>query len=170
MAEQRHISVPKPFSSGDVSEWLRRFEICSKANKWNEETQALKLPTLLEGEALAVWLELSEEEQSSMETIKRKLKEKMMPMKFISLGQFHARKLHPGEPLSVFTHDLKQLLEQAVPDLTDATAKGQLYIAPVFGRDTGSCQPANTSFRRGAGPTGSKVRRRHHRDLGIILV
>ena len=128
MAEQRHISVPKPFSSGDVSEWLRRFEICSKANKWNEETQALKLPTLLEGEALAVWLELSEEEQSSMETIKRKLKEKMMPMKFISLGQFHARKLHPGEPLSVFTHDLKQLLEQAVPDLTDDTAKGQLLL------------------------------------------
>ena len=70
MAEQRHISVQKPFSSGDVSEWLRRFEIRSKANKWNEETQALKLPTLLEGEALAVWLELSEEEQSSMETIK----------------------------------------------------------------------------------------------------
>ena len=70
MAEQCHISVPKSFSSGDVSEWLRRFEICSKANKWNEETKALKLPTLLEGEALAVWLELSEEEQSSMETIK----------------------------------------------------------------------------------------------------
>jgi len=109
MAEQCHISVPKPFSSRDVSEWLRQFEICSKANKWNEETQALKLPTLLEGEALAVLLELLEE-QSSMETIKRKFKEKMRPMKFISLGQFHARKLHPGEPFSVFTYDLKQLL------------------------------------------------------------
>ena len=97
MAEQRHISLPKPFSSGDVSEWFRRFEICSKANKWKEDTQALKLPTLLEGEALAVWLELSEAEQANVEIAKGKLKEKMMPMKFLFLDQFHARKLHPGD-------------------------------------------------------------------------
>jgi len=133
MAEQCHISVPKPFSSGDVSEWLRRFEICSKANKWNEETQALKLPTLLEGEALAVWLELSEDEQSSMETIKRKLKEKMMPMKFISLSQFHARNQCTLENLSPSSLMISSScwsidtlwLEQAVPDLTDATARDQ---------------------------------------------
>lgn len=106
MAEsQRHVSVPKPFSSGDVSEWFQRFQICSRANKWNDETQALKLPTLLEGEALAVWLELTEAQQSSVAETKKKLIEKMMPMKFVSLDQFHSRKLHPGEPLSVFTHD-----------------------------------------------------------------
>ena len=40
-----------------------RFEICSKANEWNETAQALKLPTLLKEEALASWLELSKEEQ-----------------------------------------------------------------------------------------------------------
>ena len=34
----------------------------SVANEWNNDTKALKLPTLLEGEALAVWLELPEEE------------------------------------------------------------------------------------------------------------
>ena len=51
---ERHISVPVIFSSGDVSEWFLRFEICSKANKWSKETMLLKLPTLLEGEALAV--------------------------------------------------------------------------------------------------------------------
>ena len=62
MAE-RHISVPKPFASGDVTEWFQRFDICCKANGWNSETKALKLPTLLEGEALAVWLELTEEQQ-----------------------------------------------------------------------------------------------------------
>ena len=32
------------------------------------------------------------------------------------------------EPLSVFTHDLKQLLAQAVPDLKDANATGQLLL------------------------------------------
>ena len=57
MAE-RHISVPKPLATGDPGEWFLRFEICSKANSWNKETMALKMPTLLEGEALAVWLDL----------------------------------------------------------------------------------------------------------------
>ena len=32
----------------------------------------LKLPTLLEGEALAIWFELSEEEQANYKTAKRK--------------------------------------------------------------------------------------------------
>ena len=51
MAE-KHISIPyKPFSSGDISEWFQRFEICCKANS---SKKALKLPTLLEGEGLAV--------------------------------------------------------------------------------------------------------------------
>ena len=57
-----HVSVPKPFSDGDAREWFQRFEICCSANWWNNELKALKLPTLLEGEALAVWLELSEEQ------------------------------------------------------------------------------------------------------------
>ena len=59
----RYISVPASFSSGDIVDWLKRFEICNnKANKWTAETQALKLLTLLEGESLAVWLELSDAE------------------------------------------------------------------------------------------------------------
>ena len=62
MATGRHVSLPKPFASGDVNEWCQRFEMCSKANEWNNATMALKLPTLLEGEALAVWMELTEEQ------------------------------------------------------------------------------------------------------------
>ena len=50
--------------AGDVREWFQRFEICCKANAWDDAKKALKLPTLLEGEALAVWLELSEAEQA----------------------------------------------------------------------------------------------------------
>ena len=62
MATSHHITLPKPFALGDISEWCQRFEICCKANNWNNATMALKLPMLLEGEALTVWLELSEEE------------------------------------------------------------------------------------------------------------
>ena len=34
--------------------------VCSHANEWNDAKKALKLLTLLEGEALAVWIELTD--------------------------------------------------------------------------------------------------------------
>ena len=56
-----HVSIPKSFCEGDAREWFQRFEICAAANQWDGAKKALKLPTLLEGEALAIWLELSTE-------------------------------------------------------------------------------------------------------------
>ena len=52
MAE-RHVSIPQSIANGDMNEWFKGYEICCKAN---EATIALKLPTLLEGKALNVWL------------------------------------------------------------------------------------------------------------------
>ena len=57
MAE-RYVSLPRPLSSGDVKDWFQQFDICARANGWDAETKAKKLPTLLEGKALAVWLEV----------------------------------------------------------------------------------------------------------------
>ena len=53
MAEH-YISLPKPFSSGDIKDWFQRFEICARANGWEAATKATRLPTLLEREALAI--------------------------------------------------------------------------------------------------------------------
>ena len=81
-----HFSIPKSFASGDASEWFKRFDICSAANKWNE---VAKLPTLLEGEAaLATWLELSEHEQKDYNVVKKKIIESLMPTEFVTLAQF----------------------------------------------------------------------------------
>ena len=95
MAEH-HISLPKPFSSGDVKDWFVRFDICARANGWNAGAKATRLPTLLEGEALAIWLELSGEEQGDYGVAKKKMEEAMMPMEFVYLDDFHRRKLRPG--------------------------------------------------------------------------
>jgi len=46
MAEQ-HISLPKPFSGGDVADWFQRFKICLKASGQDAAVKAGKLPTLL---------------------------------------------------------------------------------------------------------------------------
>ena len=60
------MSVPKPFTSCNVSEGLK---ICRKANKWMDEIKALKFSTILEREALAVWLEIPEIEQEEYEVV-----------------------------------------------------------------------------------------------------
>ena len=106
MAE-RHISVPKPLAASDPAEWFQNFEIGRKANGWNKETMAVKLPTLLEGEALAVWLELNDDEQKDYDQAKEKLVLTMTPAEFVSLDEFHLCKMRPGEALSLFLHDLK---------------------------------------------------------------
>ena len=127
MATQRHISLPKTFANGDVSEWFKRFEICCAANEWNDATKALKLPTLLEGEALAVWLELTGETQENYSDAKKELIKKMAPQSFVSMSDFHKRGLHPGEPISVYVHEQKKLLDQAMPEL-DKNAREQLLL------------------------------------------
>jgi len=57
----------------------------------------LKLSTLLEGEVLAIWLELTADEQKDYAATKKKIIDTIKPMSFISLEDFHKRVLHPGE-------------------------------------------------------------------------
>ena len=118
----KHVSLPSAFSEGDPTEWFKRFEICSTANDWDDAMQAKKMPTLLEGEALAIWLDLSEDDQKNYSEAK-KIIGHLAPMSFVSLDDFHARRLRPGESLPVFVHSLKRLLGQAMPDVEEGTRK-----------------------------------------------
>ncbi|KAL5493255.1 hypothetical protein EMCRGX_G014404 [Ephydatia muelleri] len=127
MANVSHVSVPKVFASGDATEWFKRFDICSAANGWNDAAKAAKLPTLLDGEALAVWLELDEDVQKDYKGAKQKIVDVLMPTEFVTLDKFHNRRLLPGEALSVFVHDLKKLLSLAMPGI-EANAKDQLLL------------------------------------------
>ena len=123
----KHISVPKTFSSDDVDEWFCRFEICCKANEWIGATKAAKLPTLLEGEALAVWIELSEEDKKDYAKAKKAIKSKLLPRTFTALEKFNGRLMLPSETLPLFLHDLKRLLDQAMPGLPNK-AREQLLL------------------------------------------
>ena len=120
MAES-HVSLPKPFASGDVKDWLQRFAICARANGWDAAKQAKKLPTLLEGEALAVWVELTAEEQDDIAQVRAALEKALMPMNFVSLDDFHRRKLRPGEAITLYAHELRKLLTHAIPDMAAAS-------------------------------------------------
>jgi len=116
-----HISLPV------VVEWFQRYEICCRTNAWDVDKKALKLPTLLEGEALAVWLELTADEQKDYDATKTKIIDAIAPMWFVFLDDFHKRLLLPGESLTVYVHQLKQLLTQSMPGIADA-ARDQLLL------------------------------------------
>ena len=88
-----------------------------------DEVKAKKLPTLLEGEPLAIWLELSEEQWGSYETAKAKIIMAMAPVRFVSLDNFRARELCPNEVLPVFYHELRQLVKQVMPEASEDTRK-----------------------------------------------
>ena len=123
----KHISLPSIFSDGDPTEWFKRYEICCRANDWDDDLKVKKLPTLLEGEALVTWLELTTEQQLDYKVAKAKILEGMGPVRFVSMDDFHRRRLLPGESLSVFSHELKRLIDQAMPT-ADAATRQQLLI------------------------------------------
>ena len=82
-----------------------------------------KLPMLLE----AIWLELTENEQKDYAVSRKKITEKLLPIGFIPLDEFHKCKLQSGELLSLFVYELKRLLLQAMPDI-DTNACDQLLL------------------------------------------
>ena len=146
-----HISIPKPFASGDATEWFKRFKICSKANQWNNATKAVKLPTLMEGEALAIWLGLSEEEQDDFSVTKEKLINAMNPTAFVSLEEFHRRKLCPSELVSVFVHDLKGLLDRAMPKVEKVVHDQHQFLTGLpdaVSRATGDVKTLDAAVER----------------------
>ena len=67
------------------------------ANKWNDERKAVKAPTLLQGEALASWLELRAEVKKSYANAREELLAAMTPTIFCILERFRQRKWSPAE-------------------------------------------------------------------------
>ena len=50
---------------------------------------------------------------------------------FVSLGDFHKRRLLPNEPISVYVHELKKLLDQAMPELDTGALLLHQFLAGI---------------------------------------
>ena len=68
---------------------------------------ALKLPTLLEGEALVAWLGISAKIRTNYPATKQALTNVLKPTEFTAFAEFQSRKLHPGETVHMYLHHLK---------------------------------------------------------------
>ena len=107
---EKHVALPRSFSGGrGFDEWIQKFEICAVANDWDEAKQAKKIPTLLEGEALMTYLELSDGDKNNYGRIKAALAAEFVPdaTRFQAMKEFEGRKQMPGETPHAYLFVLK---------------------------------------------------------------
>ena len=81
-----------------MREWLQKFEICSDANGWDRAKRGKKV---LEGKALAAWMELTEDEKKDFGVVKSKLIIKLAPLQFVLLEEFQKCAIFPGESVGM---------------------------------------------------------------------
>ena len=94
---------------------------------------ALKLPTLLEGEALVAWLAIPGKTRGDYCATKQALKNALKPTEFSAFAEFQSRKLRPGETVHMYAHHLKRLLDAAMPELDDDSKSKILFQQFVAG-------------------------------------
>ena len=88
---------------------------------------ALKLPTLLEGEALVACLGISAKTRTKYPATKQALTNALKPTEFTACTEFQSRKLRPGENVHMYLHHLKRLLDAAMPEL-DEDSKNKILF------------------------------------------
>ena len=99
--------VMRPFSGdGDVVAWLKKAELVAKLKKI--EDVASFLPLYLEGDALALYLEMREEDQSNATSIVERLKEAFTDGEFAAYGKL-GRVKWAGEQVDVFANEVRRL-------------------------------------------------------------
>ena len=91
---------------GDVVAWVTKVKLVAKLKK--VDNVADFLPLFLEGNALALYLELSESEQASALQIEAKLLEAFADGPFVAFKKLMQKKW-VGEPVDVYANDIRRL-------------------------------------------------------------
>ena len=113
--DTRHI--PEFSGAANVAEWFTRAEkLCRRRGVSFTEV----LPERLTGAAFAVWDQLSDEAQDSMETVRDALYDAFALNRHAAYAAFQNRELQPGESADTYLADLRRLIalvsDDAFPD------------------------------------------------------
>eukprot|EP00794_Sanderia_malayensis_P016602 gene16602-biopygen14025 len=125
--------LPTPFTSGDFGVWIRQFQRCAAANKWNTEAQLLKLPAFLDGPAATYYETLSDGDKTSLDSLVASLHKCFCPPtdRERYYREFEDHRLRPAEDPTLFLWRLKESLRNAEPDLSgpafDALLRRQFF-------------------------------------------
>eukprot|EP00794_Sanderia_malayensis_P013439 gene13439-biopygen10741 len=118
--------LPTPFTYGDFGVWIRQFQRCAAANKWNTEAQLLKLPAFLDGPTATYY-------ETSLDSLVASLHKCFCPPSDREwyYQEFENHRLRPAEDPTLFLWRLKESLRNAEPDLSgpafDALLRQQFF-------------------------------------------
>ena len=113
---------------GDLVAWIAKAKLVAKLAKITD--LASFLPLYLEGDALAVYLEMSDADQSDCQKIEEKLKEVFTDGPFVAYSKLIKVKW-AGEPVDVYATELRRLVGLA--GLSGAGAETLIKLAFVDG-------------------------------------
>ena len=98
----------RPFSGeGDVVGWLAKVELVAALTEVEKVSQFL--PLYLEGSALAVYLEMSEEDKEDVEKIKQRLKQVYSDSVFVAYSKLTSMSW-TGEAVDVYATEIRRLV------------------------------------------------------------
>lgn len=108
--DTRHI--PEFSGTGDnISEWFVRAEkLCRRRGVDFTDV----LPERLTGAAFAVWEQLSEQAQGSLEDVRAALYDAFAPNRYVAFAAFQARELRQGESPDAYLADLRRLMDLVI--------------------------------------------------------
>lgn len=92
--------------TGDVVAWLKKAKLVAKLMEIKDV--ASFVPLYLEGDAMALYLEMSEEDQAKVEKIEDRLKEAFAQGKFEAYGKLKGLRWK-GEQVDVFANEIRRL-------------------------------------------------------------
>ena len=95
---------------GDVVAWVMKVKLVAKLKKVDDVAEFL--PLFLEGNALAMYLELSSSEQASADKIEAKLVEAFADGPFVAYRKL-VQKKWVGEPVDVYANEIRRLAKLA---------------------------------------------------------
>ena len=107
MATKISSEMVKPFSGdGDVVAWIEKVKLVAALGDVKQLEKFI--PLFLEGSALSVYLEMSEEGKKDSETIIKRLKEVYSDSCFVAHGKLMKLRWS-GEPIDAFVTEIRRL-------------------------------------------------------------
>ncbi|GFS18866.1 Zf-CCHC domain containing protein [Elysia marginata] len=95
---------------GGVGAWIRNVELVARLTKVTD--LASFLPLYLEGNALAVYLEMGDKEKSDATVIKQKLIEAFTDSRFVAFSKLRSCKW-TGKPVDVFANEIRRMARES---------------------------------------------------------
>ena len=116
MATGDGLALAEPLHDEDARSWFKRYKVCVATNGWNDQKELLRLPTLLKGQAWAIYDSLGDDEKDTYQHLKEALLARLCPDteedRMMSRERLLRRHLRENESVEM-ANDIEKLFDRA---------------------------------------------------------